>query len=489
MLFEKSSHDVNEYFLKESIENNNNYLINNFNQENIKDLMSSQKSKNDNEDIQSSQSEEKQIINSSNGMNTNNIANNFNLINSQNEEKNVSINQNRNNEYLEKSKKNEENNKNDNNINFDKYERKNKDININIDIKTDNIKEQKTIEKNYNNNDDNSKISKTKKVKKIEKILKKNILDNASFRKQIYEEDKKYNTFYQKNQIGNNNNKRYIFFGLSSNIDNKRQFPYTPNRFNINENNGIINNINIKRRHFSPNINYFTKNNYKDNNDNISTNNDYQNINNNNFKKKGINNYYFNMNKFIKSDREEKDYDNILKNQLKDMENQINLLEKGISDNKNKTINYEHHFDKSENIDIKYGANKNNINFDNKYKGIKNNINTNKYMNTYIKFSSNNNPFFSEEIIKYKYNSPSKDKHEKSLNNSLNDEQMNNDDNKNKYISQYVLKDLASNNTIDLNSRIDNLEKCVYDIKKEINSMSLILSNLTSNNFFKNTFK
>ena len=110
----------------------------------------------------------------------------------------------------------------------------------------------------------------------------------------------------------------------------------------------------------------------------------------------------------------------------------------------------------------------------------------NKYSTIKVNTTNNtSNNFFIEENSKYK--SPSyRPKNEKFLNNSDNQEieAINNN-----YLPEYVLKDLASNNTMDINRRLDNLEKNVYEIKKEISSMSSILSNLSSNNFFQNNLK
>ena len=425
MLYENDFKEVNNY-LKESIENATNNLIKNINF-NIQDFEDLMSSKND--DITSSKKDENYLPISQNTYNE-----------------------------LEKSKKSEE----------DKI------------------------------NDENIDIKKNKKVKKIEKILKQNILENNTYRKQSNEEDKKYRTIYNNNNLNINPNNNNIF---------NKKYPYTPNRFFLNKSNDIGKNLFIKQRPYSPN------NNININDINKKKNYINTNKNNNVLKKEELINYSFKKrsvgsNNTKNSMNEERDYENILQNQLKDMEKHINLMGKGIniSNNKNKKNIYNNYdinnFSKSNN----YGNNhfftktkmkyfKNDINVENdknmnrttyskynKYSPVINNkyspIKVNKTNNT-----SNN--FFIEENSKYR--SPSyRHKNENSLNNSDNQEieAINNN-----YLPEYVLKDLASNNTIDIGRRLDNLEKNVYEIKKEISSMSSILSKLSSNNFFQNNLK
>ena len=148
--------------------------------------------------------------------------------------------------------------------------------------------------------------------------------------------------------------------------------PHTPNRFIVNKYKDLINTINIKNRTYSPNII-----NPGENDTIINTKQNKNIINNKISNEEEINNYTFNKNLFenskIKnSNRDDKDYDNILQNQLKDMEKHINLLNQGIdiSDNKynnsnyfSKTNNnYKYHFEKPEN----YNFFKDYINFNNK---------------------------------------------------------------------------------------------------------------------------
>ena len=485
MLFEKSSKEVSEFLLKESLENNK-IINNNFNIEDFKELLikTSQNNTSEKEDLEISETE----------------------VNKLNSTDNLPISQNSY-ELLEKTKKSEEIKKNEIN-NYQKYERKNNDIyieinkNINEEINNDiskDINNDINIQKKENENyDDNYKINKSKKVMKIENILKQNILENDSKRGKIEEDNNKMHS-QNSNKFGNIYNKKNIIFGLSSNQINKKEFPHTPNRFIINKNNEIINNINFKKRQYSPNITHF------DNNDKNMNNNIDKNNNSNNFSyKEEINNITFTKNKSIninniKNSEEEKDYDNILQNQLNDMQKQISLLEKGIniSDNKinSKNRNY---LNKNNNYDQNCFGQSSNTYFYHTNFWEKNNLKKyNKFspINSIPKFSvsSNNNHknilLEKKNNINYKYKSPTKYNNDKISDNSFQEEeeQINND--RYNTISKYVLKDLTSNNSNDINSRIYKLEKSVNDIKKDIKLMSSILLNLTSNNFFENNFK
>ena len=454
MLYENYFKEVNDY-LKESIENTRNNLIKNinFSKKDFEDIMSSK-----NDDITSSKKDESYLPISQNTFNK-----------------------------MEKWKKSEEDKINDENIDIGNYY---------INENNSNNEEKNKENLNEKKDKDNMNITKNKKVKNIEQILKQNILENNTNRKQTNEEDKKYKTLYNDNNLNINANNTSIF---------NKKYPHTPNRFFINKNNDISKNLFIKQRHYSPNINNININDINEKENYINT------KKNNNILKKGeFINYSFKKssvgsNNAKNSPNEEKDYDNILQNQLKDMENQINLMGKdiNISNNKNNKNNYDiNNFSKSNN----YGNN--HIFSQAKMKYFKNDINdeNDKNMNrtTYTKYNkyspvinnkyspkkvnntnSTSNIFFIEENSKYK--SPSyRPKNEKSLNNSDNQEieEINNN-----YLPEYILKDLASNNTMDINRRLDNLEKNVNEIKKEISSMSSKLSNLSSNNFFQNNLK
>ena len=462
MLYENDFSEVKD-FLKKSIENTTNNLIKNFNLENFEHLMSSK-----NEEI-TNYKNDKSLLSSHNSYNE-----------------------------WEKSKKTDKDkidDADDESINNDKI---NFDINDNNDIKQENYIENKGIK----NDKDIVKIPENKRVKKIEKILKQNILENNTEKKQRNEEDVKYKTMYNENYSNNNiyNNK---------NIFVNKKFPHTPNRFFIDKNNDINKNIIIKQRLYSPNINKF---NIIDINKNNNPINEKKNKNRS-IKKEELVNYSFkkksiSSNNIIASTDEEKDYDDILKKQLEDMENHINLFEKviNISNNINNKVNNS----KYNNYDLKnysesnyYDNNNfftqskknkylNNIsdinnskdkNFNrttytkyNKYSPI---LNNNKYSPTKINNSNSNNKiFFIEENSKYK--SPSyRNKDEQLTNKSYSQENEIVNDN----FPEYVLKDLASNNTLDINRRLDNLEKSVLEIKKQLSSIQSVISNLSSNNF------
>lgn len=358
---------------------------------------------------------------------------------------------------------NEESPNNKNNEQFNKeneevkkYFRNKKEVSIGLDIndlnESNNEKEEKDIKKDtekYNKNKNN------KKVKKAEKFFKKSNID----------------PYYKKNK----------YLDLSSHQINKDISANTPNR--------IITNYdietNVKKKIFSPNITNFNINNKK-------SNKNYQ-KKDNNFYSEEINNYTFIKNKSIsskniKSSRGEVDYEDKLKNQLEEMENQINLLR-----------NIENRNYPNSNSKNKYnGGGSENTNHFKNYMNKRNNISlmTNKNHNHQISpFRNNYNDKFSKSSI-YKKNNlflensfPRNyiNNYEKSQNNSFIEEISNR--NANNQIQQFALNDLASNNTIDINIRIDNLEKTVLEIKNEIKSMSSILSNFSSTHFLQNNLK
>ena len=372
---------------------------------------------------------------------------------SKNEESYLPISQNNYNEYLEQSLKREDNNKkNGNNLNK-----------VNDMEKND---KNKYIKKNISNQI-NDKKTNNNKITKIEEKLKKNILDGDKKGYKQYEEDQKYKTFYQKNS--KNIIDKYLKknnFGFMNQI-NKKNYPHTPNRI-LNINNGVIsNNINNKKRQYSPNIAYI-------------------NINKNKQQEKK----YLNNN--------EDNYENILKENLKDLDNQINLL--------------------------KYGTNVNNVNDFNKnnknsyynnnitkspYNNNRNDTNSNNYQSpiiTHDNFYLNENTNSNDNMHNYNYKTPInyEDKSKQYDNDISNDElnnkstninYINNNNNNNNIINnnnlptKFILNDLASNNSIDITRRLDNLEKSISEIKKDIASMSSMLTNLSSNNFIQNNFK
>ena len=333
--------------------------------------------------------------------------------------------------------------------------------------------------KNYTKKNIENNIEKNQKIKNIEKMFKKNILEN-----ELNEKDRKSETFYQNslNNIKTENN----YFDLTNNHLNKKIF--TPNRF-IQKNK---NEIYSRKKCFSPNNINTNENNKKSNINNKIKNYDNLNI-------KEINNYALinkesKKSKYLKSLGEEKDYDYlILQNQLKDMEKQINLLnnisiyKKNYSNNNNiKNRNYKNFEFKNTNFFKGYSDMNNYTSLNiNKNQNYKISPFRNYYNNNFSKSSNNNkqNNYFLENSYPRNYNC-----NEKSENNSFSQDKVNNKY-ENNQIQEYALKDLKSNNSLDLNMRMHNLEKCIFDIKKELSSMSSILSNLSSNNFFINKFK
>ena len=276
MLYENDLKEVNDY-LKKSIENTANDLMEKikFKKKDFEDLMSSK-----NDDITSSQKEEIYLPISQ-----------------------ITYNE------QEKSRKSEEDKINDENDLGNYYISESNSNNEQKNKENMNVKKEK----------DNMNIKKNKKVKNIEKILKQNILENNTNRKQINEEDKKYRMAYNDNNLNINPNNNSIF---------NKKYPHTPNRFFINKNNTISKNLFIKQRHYSPNINNININDINEKKNSINT------KKSNNVLKEGeFINYSFKKRSITSNNTknsiiEEKDYDNILQNQLKDMENQINLMEK-----------------------------------------------------------------------------------------------------------------------------------------------------------------
>ena len=284
-----------------------------------------------------------------------------------------------------------------------------------IDIDFDNEKSIKNKNNNmdisYSNNDDinNNNKKKLYHVERIEQILKKNILENKN------DNDNDINELSNISQPNNNS----IF---------KNVYTNTPNRFIFNKTNSIINNKIInkeniidKKRPYTPNIVHTKEN------ENIID------INNNN-----------------KEPLDSKDYDNILKTQLKDMENQINLLNK-INISNEKTMNKTSY--------NKFYSKLINPNINNKER----NFNT-------ISINNNNN----KKKNKNEFNTPQLDiKNHNLFQNSL-------------YSN---LNDLPKNNPLDINQRLSYLEKSVYEIKQELNSMSNIISNIISGKYIQNNLK
>ena len=154
------------------------------------------------------------------------------------------------------------------------------------------------LDKNYEKiiTDENN-IKKSEKISRIVKIIKKNILENDNNENDSQSYYNTSNNLFYKNKTKNS------IFGTSENKIFKNVFTNTPNRYVLNKkdtlnNNDIDNdsiNIKYKKRYYTPNIAHLNK----DKNDNIEM-----------------------------KPLDSKDYDNILKTQLADMENQINLMNK-----------------------------------------------------------------------------------------------------------------------------------------------------------------
>ena len=347
---------------------------------------------------------------------------------------------------------NEKNIKNKNRNNTTELKEEYSKFNDNIDISYSNNED---INKKFNIDDNNNikknTINKSNKnklyhVERIEKILKKNILENDN------DIDKLSNISQQNNNLSNNK----IF---------KNVYTNTPNRFIFNKTNIInkknnINDIIIdKKRPFTPNIIHT-----KENENIIDNNNNYDN----------------------NEPMDSKDYDNILKTQLKDMENQIDLLNKiNISNEKAKN------FGKT----ITHNYNKDNIN-----KNIKDELNIKTKEKTMNKTSYNK--FYSKLNIHNIKNNNKIDYKENKLNtislNNKNNKKKNEfntpqSDIKNHNLFQNSiysnLNDLTSNNSLDINQRLSYLEHSVFEIRQELNSMSQLILDITSGKYIQNNLK
>ena len=308
--------------------------------------------------------------------------------------------------------------------------------NINISYNSNENINQK-IDKYTNKNIINeSKKKKIYHVERIEKILKKNILEND-------------NNIDTSSQLKNNE------LDLSDNKIFKNVYTNTPNRFIFNNKNIINNknndNIDDKKRPYTPNIVHTENENVIDNNEPIDS----------------------------------KDYDNILKTQLKDMENQINLLNKiNISNEKTnnfrKTVTYNFHkdnitknFNESLNIKAKKEKIKNKTSYNKFYqtinnKNIKNNNTINYKENKFktISITNNNNK------KKTEFNTP-----QTNIKNSLFQNSTNS------------FNDSSRNSSTDINQRLSYLENSVFEIKQKLNSMSQLISNIISGKYIQNNLK
>ena len=295
---------------------------------------------------------------------------------------------------------------------------------------------------------DKSKNHESKIKEKKISLIKKSILGNETERQ--FDNDKKYNNS-NKNVI-NVYKRKYSFMDLSS-IQNNKKYTNTPNR-EIPKKDKSNDYKDIKKRPFTPNIAF------KD-----SYNKNYIPI-----YKKNINS------KQIKSDRKgEIDYEKILANNLKDLDKQINLMSRGYSFSENKNKN--NYFNKSYSLEQSFGGTQ--------YYNYNSHENKNRRKINDKPYNKNNNDNSFVINKNNRFSIPhSVDKNNKYIKYYDNNSKYNNNN-----LTKNPLFDLASSNTNDINRRIENLEKYVIDIKKDISSMSSILSNLSKNNFFQNNIR
>ena len=352
------------------------------------------------------------------------------------------------------------------------------------------------VANNSNNNNSNN----------IEKLLKQNILinnnqninnfnnNNLKENKRLYEYKQILNKFSRDSDYNDNNNdeednrnNKYLTntysimkfnnkYGIRSNrnsyidknnktfyndkidtINNNMKFnAFTPNRFNYTGYDFLLN----KKRAFTPNSNCGNLVNTPSiNKVKIE---EKENINNKNI----ISN---NLNK-------DPAYE-VLQNQLKDMEKhikdmtinnefQINPALNKYNNNINKTSLYYNNFLMEDKQQIKRNSIKSHNSF--------NSDNNNK--NNFIK--NNNNGYYSE--ISDNINNYNNINYSNNINNNIKKSNNNN---------IYSLQDLNTNGKMDINRRIENLEKCVFDIKDELNNLSDQLRVLFNRDEFMYNFK
>ena len=296
---------------------------------------------------------------------------------------------------------------------------------------------------------DKSKNHESKIKEKKISLIKKSILGNETERQ--FDNDKKYNNS-NKNVI-NVYKRKYSFMDLSS-IQNNKKYTNTPNR-EIPKKDKSNDYKDIKKRPFTPNIAF-----------NDSYNKNYIPI-----YKKNIN-----LNQ-IKSDRKgEINYEKILEKNLKDLDKQINLMSRGYSFSENKNKN--NYFNKNYSLEQSFGGTQ--------YYNYNSHENKNRRKINDKPYNKNNNDNSFVINKNNRFSIPhSVDKNNKHIKYYDNNSNYNNNNN----LTKNPLFDLASSNTNDINRRIENLEKYVIDIKKDISSMSSILSNLSKNNFFQNNIR
>ena len=525
MLYENSIQEMNNgNNINESIRSINN---NNFQQEiNLpEDLSNSQisinsnevkkiQNKNLNDNIRDKNNLEKKIkkknivdyISETNSKHSdiNNINKNNNKI-KQNEsikveENNININDNTNNENNEEeeNEENEESNQiipTSNELEspyINKYERNySKKNNNNLN---EIIKKEINIKKTNVNNDDDIKINKSKKVQKLEKILKQNILKcdyNKINQNNIYLDNLNRNKIdnFDRNEKNNNN---YLIYKNNKTINNIKDYPSltpiinnnynTQNNNNNNERDSNIEDNNIQK-YFKINANTpnrFTVNGYEylinKKRPNTPKLNEI-NMNRNTFQpqNKNINNEFKNkttMEGFIKNHininddiKKSKAYET-LEMQLQDMEKHL----ENMALNRNTIIPI------SNNNFISKTNRENKLDINNKY--YNNDIHIN---NNYIDKKNKNQSMISNA-------SSYLNDEQKNINTNLSNNIYNNSNNN--YFNKYNSPNLNLNNdedSIEINKRIDNLEKNIFEIKDELNNISSHLKIfLNKDNFLYN---
>ena len=356
--------------------------------------------------------------------------------------------------------------------------------NTNYTFKAENINNKKMINNNKNSNNIEKLLKQNILEKKIENInnSNNNIKENKRLNeyKQILNKFSGDNDYYDNNNDEEDNrNNKYLTntystmkynnkFGIRS---NRNSYMDKNNKTFYNDKVDNINNINMKFNAFTPNRFNSTGYDFLMNKKRAFTPNSHSiNIVNTPI-----------VNKIKREEKENKNKDpayEVLQNQLKDMEKhikymtinneiQINPNFKKYNNDNNNISNYSN-FLMEEKQQIKRTSMKSNNSFNSD-----NNINKNRFI------KNNNNGYYSE--INDNMSNYNNINYSNNINNNINNSNTNN--------NIYSLQDLNTNGKMDINRRIENLEKCVFDIKDELNNLSDKLRVLFNRDEFMYNFK
>ena len=239
---------------------------------------------------------------------------------------------------------------------------------------------------------------------------------------------KDINNNIKNNNTINNNVKNNKIINIDDNINNKNDYNYNNNIFNMNQNNNINNNIDNNQKNINIIKNSFKKNNNQENNEQYLSSVKI-NTNNNNFN----NGLYYKDNNNINNPINNNNYNN---NNYYNNNNNYNSA--NFNNNNNNYNNYN-------NNNNNYNNN-NNINYNNS-----NNYNNNNYYNNNYNNNDNNN-----------YNNNNNNNYNNNNNNNYNNNynDINYNDNKNN-----------SNNNNDLNPAVTMRSSTLFELEDSINGL------------------